>query len=291
MITTFTTEVSGEPGPGHSEQRAIADFLDRECERVSQLTATSSSLDSLSAEAYERMLRDEVGHDEWPHVRLSYVARTGTGHTPSRAHSGYWASDELNVPWFTLADVWQIRDDEREEVKDTTERISEVGLANSAAVKHPEGTVILSRTASVGFSAVMACDMAVSQDFMTWTCGPKIEPVFLLSVLRAMRPELRQLMTGSTHKTIYMPDLHALRVPLPPVAAQRRAVAGIRRSLEPHWRLRRRNAELRERLAEYRDALITEAVTGQLDVTRVSEQQMDERAHAAMEEEPVEAVR
>jgi len=35
----------------------------------------------------------------------------------------------------------------------------------------------------------------------------------------------------------------------------------------------------------YRDALITEAVTGKLDVTRLSEQQMDESAHAAMEGE------
>ena len=37
--------------------------------------------------------------------------------------------------------------------------------------------------------------------------------------------------------------------------------------------------------ADYGNALITEAVTGKLDVTRLSEQQMDESAHAAMEGE------
>ena len=36
-------------------------------------------------------------------------------------------------------------------------------------------------------------------------------------------------------------------------------------------------------LKQYRDALITEAVTGQLDVTKVSETQMDERLNAAAE--------
>ena len=36
-------------------------------------------------------------------------------------------------------------------------------------------------------------------------------------------------------------------------------------------------------LAMYRDALITEAVTGQLDTTPTSQAQMDERAHAAAE--------
>jgi hypothetical protein len=39
----------------------------------------------------------------------------------------------------------------------------------------------------------------------------------------------------------------------------------------------------RERLIEYRDALITEAVTGQLDVTRLSDSRLDESAHAASE--------
>ncbi len=38
-------------------------------------------------------------------------------------------------------------------------------------------------------------------------------------------------------------------------------------------------------LAEYRDALITEAVTGKLDVTRLSDSQVDESAQAAMEGE------
>ena len=41
--------------------------------------------------------------------------------------------------------------------------------------------------------------------------------------------------------------------------------------------------ELSATVIEYRDALITEAVTGQLDVTAVSEQQMDERMHEAIE--------
>lgn len=38
-------------------------------------------------------------------------------------------------------------------------------------------------------------------------------------------------------------------------------------------------------LTEYRDALIAEAMNGKLDVTRLSERQLDESAHAAMEGE------
>jgi type I restriction enzyme S subunit len=273
------------PQRSYEEQKQVADFLDRECERIEALSETLTTLESGRYEAMVRILRDEVGLDRWPSVQIRYLARTGTGHTPSREKPEYWVPEERIVPWFTLADVWQIRDDKREVVTQTAERISQAGIGNSSACKHRAGTVLLSRTASVGFSAVMGCDMAVSQDFMTWTCGPRLDPYFLLFALRAMRPELLGMMYGSTHQTIYMPALHALRTPLPPLDAQEDAVATIRGALRPHWEMRRKTTLLRERLTEYRDALTTEAVTGKLDVTRPSGSQLDESAHAAMEGE------
>ncbi len=156
----------------------------------------------------------------WPTTPIRYAARLGTGHTPSRNVPEYW--EDCTVPWITLADVWQLRSGTANSISETKEKISNLGLANSSAVKHPAGTVILSRTASVGFSAIMGTDMATTQDFATWTCGPALEPRYLLHALRAMAPDLKRVAAGSTHKTIYMPDIEQLRVPLPPVSEQRR---------------------------------------------------------------------
>ncbi|MFI6285524.1 restriction endonuclease subunit S [Streptomyces sp. NPDC051018] len=156
----------------------------------------------------------------WPTVPIRLVARLGSGHTPSRSVPKYW--DNCTVPWITLADVWQLRSGTTDVIRETKEKVSELGLANSAAVKHPADTVILSRTASVGFSAIMGADMATSQDFATWTCGPKLNPRYLLHSLRAMAPDLKRIATGSTHKTIYMPDIEQLRVPVPPMDEQHR---------------------------------------------------------------------
>ncbi|MGW6355332.1 restriction endonuclease subunit S [Streptomyces sp. NPDC055092] len=156
----------------------------------------------------------------WPTVPIRLLARLGSGHTPSRSMPKYW--ENCTVPWITLADVWQLRSGTIDVIRETKEKVSTLGLANSAAVKHPAGTVILSRTASVGFSAIMGADMATSQDFATWTCGPKLDPKYLLHSLRAMAPDLKRIATGSTHKTIYMPDIEQLRVPVPPMDEQRR---------------------------------------------------------------------
>ncbi|MFD7693974.1 restriction endonuclease subunit S [Streptomyces sp. NPDC059805] len=168
----------------------------------------------------ESRLAPWLSVSRWPTAPIRLVARLGSGHTPSRSKPEYW--ENCTVPWITLADVWQLRDGRTAVITETKEKVSPLGLANSAAVKHPAGTVILSRTASVGFSAIMGRDMATSQDFATWTCGPRLEPRYLLHALRGMAPDLKRVATGSTHKTIYMPDIEQLRVPLPPLEEQRR---------------------------------------------------------------------
>jgi len=155
----------------------------------------------------------------WPRVQVRRVARLGTGHTPSRQHPEYW--ENCTIPWLTLADVWQLRDGTADVISETAECISEAGLANSAAVLRAAGTVALSRTASVGFCCILGRDMATSQDFATWTCGPELVPRFLLWALRGTIGDVLATTMGSTHKTIYMPDIQQITVPLPPIREQR----------------------------------------------------------------------
>ena len=152
----------------------------------------------------------------------------------------------------------------------TSEKISELGLANSAATLLPKGTVILSRTASVGFSAILGVDMATTQDFANWICGQSLRPEYLLYVLRAMEQEFRRLTMGSTHQTIYMPDVGTFMTPVPPVVEQDQIVASIRREKADIEALIRKVVEAVEHIKEYRAALVSAAVTGKIDVRKVA---------------------
>lgn len=170
-----------------------------------------------------------------------------------------------------------MRDDRREDLFETREKISKLGLANSAAELHPAGTVALCRTASAGYSAVMGTAMATSQDFVTWKCGPRLDPYYLLWCLRAMRADLLgRLAMGSTHKTIYVPDLQMLRIPLPPLDEQRKIVKRIREHNAKIDRLADVVKHQSSLLAERRQALITAAVTGQIDVSTASGRGIEE---------------
>lgn len=202
-------------------------------------------------------------------VQIRKVARLGTGHTPSRSVAAYWDPAECTIPWLTLADVWQLRDNSVSVVDETKEKISPLGLANSAAVRHPAGTVAFSRTASVGFSCILGVDMATSQDFVTWTCGPKLDPRYLLWVLRGERDDILRRTQGSTHKTIYMPDLEQLAIPLPPLDEQRYIVEFLDRETERIDAVIDRKRRLRALLDERRRSRVLDAAEGaQIDAPR-----------------------
>jgi type I restriction enzyme S subunit len=272
--------------PPLSHQRTIADFLDAETVRVDNLITKKRRMIELLQDRRQVLIIYGVSGQlqsrgkelvasplpwldrqpsHWRIAKLTLIARLGSGHTPSRAHPEWW--ENCAIPWITTGEVMQMRGDRIEYISQTRENISEAGLANSAAVLHPAGTVVLSRTASAGFSAIMGIDMATSQDFVTWTCGPLLEPRFLLLTLRAMRSDLLgRLAQGSTHKTIYMPDIESIRVPVPPIEEQRDVVDKVWRSLGP---IDETIVGLTQQIAllrEHRQALITAAVTGRLTI-------------------------
>lgn len=157
----------------------------------------------------------------WVRVALTDVAELGTGHTPSRKHPEYWGGD---IPWIGIRDAGAHHG---RVINNTAQHTNELGLANSAARLLPEGTVCLSRTASVGYVTIMGRPMATSQDFVTWTCGKTIDPRFLMQALLAEGEDIRRFGEGSTHTTIYFPEVKAFHLDLPPKAEQQRIVSKI----------------------------------------------------------------
>ena len=110
--------------------------------------------------------------------------------------------------------------------------------------------------------------MATSQDFVTWTCGTGLSPEYLLQTLRVMRPYLLgYLSMGSTHKTIYFQDLMDLRIVVPSMDLQKTAVEEVRVAAHVRTELLGALEAQVLRLQEYKQSLITAAVTGELDVT------------------------
>jgi type I restriction enzyme, S subunit len=114
---------------------------------------------------------------------------------------------------------------------ETLELTNPEGIAHSAARVLPTDTVVMSRTASVGFVTRMGRPMSTSQDFVNWVCGPDLDPEFLMYLLIRSRAEIRSLASGAIHKTVYFPTVRTFHVCVPPIAEQRRIAAELRKRL------------------------------------------------------------
>jgi type I restriction enzyme S subunit len=154
---------------------------------------------------------------EWEDKRLDDLARRGTGHTPNKATAEYYNG---GIRWISLADSQRL---DRGVISETTIEISQGGIDNSSAVLHPAGSVVLSRDAGVGKSAIMASPMAVSQHFIVWTChSDRLSNWFLYYVLQKLKPLFERTATGSTIKTIGVPFFRALSLTVPALPEQQR---------------------------------------------------------------------
>ena len=270
--------------PAPAEQQAISVHLNRETARIDALIEKKTRFIELLLEKRQALITHAVTRgldpsvkmkdsgvewlgevpEHWEVLQLRHTARLESGHTPSRSKPEYWV--DCTVPWFTLADVWQVRSGEQKYVSETSEMVSQLGLENSSARLLPAGSVFLSRTASVGFTGIMAVDMATSQDFAVWTCTSELFNEYLYYVLLGMKPDFDRLMMGSTHKTIYMPDIEAIRIARPPVDEQRGIVSVLSGQLGRFKSVIDKTERSIELLKERRSALITAAVTGQIDL-------------------------
>jgi type I restriction enzyme S subunit len=274
------------PVPPLEEQRAIADFLDRETARIDTLIEEQQRLIELLRERRFALRVDASLHGTartievdsplpwaktlpaaWRVVPLSTVARLESGHTPSRAREDWW--QDCNIPWVSLHDVGKMRG--AKYLDETVQQISDLGIANSSARLLPARTVVLSRDASVGRTAIMGVPMATSQHFAAWVCGPLLDPEYLWILFAdAMQPFFDSFQNGSTIRTIGMGDLKAFRIPLPPLSEQRRIAAHLDEQTTKIDALIAETERFIELSRDRRSALITAAVTGQIDVREVA---------------------
>jgi type I restriction enzyme S subunit len=162
----------------------------------------------------------------WRWIPLLRLARQETGHTPSRSKAQYWGGQ---VDWLSIPDA---RDHHGHTIMRSAQTITDDGIAGSSARLLPAGTVCMSRTASVGYVTILGKPMATSQDFVTWTCSDALLPEYLMYALMAEGKGIRRFGRGSTHTTIYFPELRAFHIALPPLKEQHIIVSKTRRLLD-----------------------------------------------------------
>ena len=191
---------------------------------------------------------------EWKYDLLDKFAIRCSGHTPSQSFPEYWNG---GIKWISLADSNRL---DNGYIFNTSKEISEDGVKNSSAVLLPAETVVLSRDAGIGKSAVMYVPMAVSQHFIAWKCdnSHKINSWFLYNWLQLNKTEFERQAVGSTIKTIGLPYFKKLKIALPPYQEQEK----IAQILSTWYQAISATEKLLENSQQQKKALMQELLTG-----------------------------
>ena len=192
----------------------------------------------------------------------SDATRSRLGSVTRRAGHRRWT--DCTIPWITTGEVWQIRDDRIEYLSETREMISELGR-ELVSRGSPAGTVVLSGLRPQG-SRPSCHGMATSARHPdVWSAA---SPRYLLLCLRAMRPDLLGRALGPPTRPSTSPTSSRFASRSPPQRnGHRRLRLWTRLSGIDGCHAIRRPVDL---LLERRQALITAAVTGQLEIPGVA---------------------
>ena len=145
-------------------------------------------------------------------TRLGDLVSILGGGTPSRNRPDYYNGD---IPWVTVKDL-----KDELTLSSSQERITKLGLENSASRLVPAGNVIVATRMAVGKVVRTLADVAINQDLKAVVCGRRIDSRFLLFFLRSKASLLEAKANGSTVKGILIEDLQELQITLPPLPAQ-----------------------------------------------------------------------
>lgn len=284
------------PFPPLTEQAALVAYLDRETAKIDTLIVEQQRLIELLSEKRQAVVARAVTKGlnpsapmkdsdvewlgsvpaHWSVQPLKHVADFRSGGTPDKSNLDFW---DGAVPWASAKDL------KVDDLFDTADHITDEAVAAGVASLVPANSVlvvvrgmILARMFPVVTARV---PMAINQDLKAVAPREGMHGEYLAWLLRASTAESLSRLDEAGHgtKALRMDAWGAMRVPVPPPAEQQQIATYLKQACSVADAglsdVQRGISLLRER----RTALISAAVTGQIDLRQPSPAESTSAAH------------
>lgn len=272
--------------PDASLQVQISAYLDRETQKIDELITEQRSLIEILKERREALIEQIVPlglsdasltessvpwisrmPSHWNVARMKHDTEMATGGTPDTDDLTYWTepSDELGVPWVAISDMSQ-----RKSVGNTAKRLTLAGIASKRLAIGEEGTILFAMYASVGEVSRLDISATWNQAILGITPGVKFDSQYLAYSLMAMRRFMLGEVRTNTQANLSARQVGDMWLPCPPRGEQREIANYLDDQTSRIDELISESEDLIALSQERRAALITAAVTGQIDVRRPS---------------------
>lgn len=262
-----------------SEQRTIADFLDREATQIDAMIEAQRDLVALLQERRAAVLRSAVTGakspcgrkasgqawigdlpEHWDVRPLGALFRTiGSGTTPSNEF--LLDAEEGEIPWVTTSELRE------RAITATNQTLSVETLASTPAlVMYPAGTLLVAMYgATIGRLGWLETPACTNQACCAFSQPSGVKAEFVYYTLLVAREHLVVLGTGGGQPNLNQHKLRALRLPVPPLGEQQAIVAELGAALGRMDAMIEAANDSITLMQERRAALISAAVTGRID--------------------------
>lgn len=191
--------------------------------------------------------------------RLRFLFDTKSGTTPSSGVEEYWDGD---INWVTPEDLGKLTN---RYVRETRRRITEEGYKNCGVSLASAGSIVLSKRAPIGQTAILEMPSTCNQGCFLLTKLDGVDERFYFYSLIHLRPALEALGRGSTFMELSADDLRSVSMPFPSKEAQWRIANYLDRETARVDGLIAEKERMLALLEEKRAALISRIVTRGLD--------------------------
>lgn len=196
----------------------------------------------------------------WEVVEIGTVARVvGGGTPPSKDPTNF--VENGGVAWITPADLSGYR---QTHISRGKRSLSEKGFASCSAALVPEGSVLFSSRAPVGYVVIASNPVCTNQGFKTFVLADGFDSRFVYYYLRHIKPLAEQRATGTTFKELSAAAASQLPFPVAPTNEQKRIADKLETILERVNACLERLDRVPDILDCFRDSVRAAAVSGHL---------------------------
>ena len=245
--------------PEIQEQKVIAAILSSIDAKIIANEKVNDNLEQ-QAQSYFQELFVDNADPEWTTGTISDLGTVVGGSTPSKAKPEYYT--ESGIAWITPKDL---SNNKSKFVSHGENDITELGLRNSSASIMPEGTVLFSSRAPIGYIAIAAGEVTTNQGFKSVVPKPEIGTPFVYFFLKNTLPVIEGMASGSTFKEVSGSTMKNV----PAVIPDAETLAKFSDFCAPIFAQQRILEEQNQSLATLRDNLLPKLMSGEIDVSAV----------------------
>lgn len=252
--------------PSLSEQRAIADYLDRETARVDTLIEEQQRLIEMLRERRRAVIEWRIADIEADRAALRYCARLVSG-------SGFPVAAQGNVdeelPFFKVKDLQSA--DHHGILLPAADTVSRDTAATLRATVIPRGSIVFAKVGAalkLGRVGSLPVDGCIDNNMSALIFDSTMDPYFARYVLLTF--DFGRFVHPGAVPSLNMEAVREFKFPLVSRDRQRSIVENLDEEIAKIDELIAESERFIELSRERRAALITAAVTGQIDVREVA---------------------